>query len=95
MWLRRPDRNTVENLLTGFTFAVRLVKDNREAITGWEVVSTSLTRVPPNVVIQTGYATEAEATAALDEFLSAQDIIPVAFQPPVTTEEIEEKEVTD
>lgn len=97
MWLKRPDKNTVENLLTGLTFIVRPVKDSREAVMWWEVGSASTTRVPPNVTLASGYATEAEALAALDDFLSAQEIVPVAFQPPVIKEETttEEEEVPE
>lgn len=89
MWFKRSNTR-IENLETGLSFVVREVADTRGVKT-WEVVASSAVR-GWNTVLCEGYKTEAEAVAALDEFLSAQEILPVAIQPPVTDEEIKEDE---
>lgn len=88
MWLKRSNAR-VENLETGLTFLVRELVDNRGVKT-WEVVTSHAIRGWSNVLCG-GYASEAEALSALDEFLSAQDVSPVAIQPPVTKEETQEE----
>lgn len=92
MWTKLDNGKTV-NLETGQVFDIRYTDDDRLVRT-WEVYTSSpnLRSAGANgLALKTGYKTEEEARAALDDFLSSHKIKSVQVQPPVTEEEIAEE----
>jgi hypothetical protein len=89
MWLQ-VDEDKVEGLENGNIFAVKGVDDERKVRT-WSVIHYVWHR-SVNSVLANGYKTHAEAQDALAQLLSDLGIEPARIQPPVTEEEIAEKE---
>jgi hypothetical protein len=89
MWLQ-VDEDKVEGLENGNIFAVKGVDDERKVRT-WSVIHYVWHR-SVNSVLANGYKTHAEAQDALAQLLSDLGIEPARIQPPVTEEEITEKE---
>lgn len=73
MWVRTG--KGVSNLENGQSLYVRCTEDARKVAT-WDVISSnpSLGRNASQQVLGTGYTSEAEANAALDELLAELDI---------------------
>jgi hypothetical protein len=89
MWVQTD--NGVENLETGLSFGVEC-QDTSRGVRTWDAVVRRNGR--GRRVLQSGYKTENEARAALDEFLAANDVVAVAMAEP-NDEDTEAEAVAD